>query len=46
MGITFADTFSEILNRVLFSCLSGAATRTYRRDQVVAWIRHRQQRQA
>jgi hypothetical protein len=41
MGITFADTFAELLYRARFSLLSGAPTATYRRDQVGAWINAR-----
>lgn len=47
MGITFAETFAELLYRTLSRCLSGAATtRTFQRDQVVEWIRNRLQRRA
>jgi hypothetical protein len=45
MAITFAETFSEILNRVLFRCLSfQARPRTYRVPRIVEWIRRRQAR--
>jgi hypothetical protein len=41
MAIMFADSFVELLYRVKFSLLSGATGRTFRRDQVGAWINAR-----
>jgi hypothetical protein len=38
MGITFADSFTELLYRAKFALLSGAPTASYRRDQVARWI--------
>jgi hypothetical protein len=45
MAIAFQETFPEILYRVLARCLSGAAMpRTYRRDQILSWLRRRMEK--
>lgn len=47
MAITFADSFVEVLHRVLARCVSrSASTKTFRRDQVEAWVRARLARRA